>query len=178
MQSSQSPAISFRVAAFDTPRVFISYRWGKHDDWVSQFASVLIERGIEVIHDRTLRISCPKLSTSDFLVHLMKNLQSCHVFIPIFTPEYLMRIGYREGKELADEPIEDGFVYDEYQAALLLGSRREIETVAVLREGSFEHLPEPFTQNNTLDMRSPSNYEANISILCHHLLFYRAIKQK
>lgn len=151
-----------------------SYRWGEYENWVEKFSGDLTDKGVDVIHDRTVRRAHPDEKISNFIIRLMKGMESSHAFIPIFTPGYLERIKYPR----PSTPTPDGFVLDEFQLSLGLARKREIETIAVLKEGSFDNLPKPFNQENSLDMRDDKAYEGNINILTEYLFFHRVIKQK
>jgi|LGVF01.1.fsa_nt_gb hypothetical protein len=166
--------ISYRGIVYDKPKVFVSYRWGEYENWVEKFSGDLTDKGVDVIHDRTVRRAHPDEKISNFIIRLMKGMESSHAFIPIFTPGYLERIKYPR----PSTPTPDGFVLDEFQLSLGLARKREIETIAVLKEGSFDNLPKPFNQENSLDMRDDKAYEGNINILTEYLFFHRVIKQK
>jgi TIR domain-containing protein len=166
-----------RVETAEGPRVFISYRWGNQDAWVDQFVNDLVRSRIVVVYDKDLQRQYPDKDRYELTSRLMLMMSSCHAFIPIFTPSYLKRAGYVNGRPIHRND-EDGFVFDEFQKSLLLGSRRQIETIAILRDGDFSDLPKPFHERNILDMRRSEDYQANMSRLIHYLMFERAIKQK
>lgn len=176
MAADSDGPVNYTVVMHDTPRVFISYRWGKHDEWVNRFAMDLVGRGVEVIHDRSLRQVYPTEATIDFLSRLLNSMHECHAFLPIFTPDYLERIGYRNGQKL--NRIDDGVVFDEFQKSLLLGRRKALETIAIVLDGDYAYLPKPFTEKNTIDMRNPDNYEKRLGFLSQYLHLNRAVKQR
>lgn len=163
------------------PRVFISYRWESqaHMDWVSWLAQSFLARAVAVVLDQ---FEPPLDSDPDVrswsqregaIARLVHRMATCHAFIPVFTPGYLERVGYQAGRP--KKATEQGWVFDEFQQSLVLGSQRRIETIAILREGDFNDLPSPFHEGNALDLRADDNYDRKLDGVALYLHERRAV---
>jgi len=139
----------------------------------------LIAREVDVILDQfeAVATSHPDVRTwsqrEGAIARLVSRMGICHAFLPIFTPGYLDRIGYRAGRP--KRSTEQGWVFDEFQESLLLGNQRRIETVAILRQGEFVDLPPPFHEGNTLDLRTEDDYDRKLLGLALYLHERRAV---
>ena len=169
---------SFSAKIWDHPRVFISYRWGENDAWVDRFVSDIHRNGVEIIYDKWANSQWEYADTEEFLDKLFIAMGQCHAFIPIFTPDYLLRAGFVSGKAITDTNADDGIVFDEFERSIVLSQHKQIETIAVLLKGSSRMLPAPFNLGNILDMRDNSRYDTELQRLVRYLHFGRAVTNK
>jgi len=161
--------------------VFISYRWENEAQiqWVRKLAHTLSTLEVAVLLDQLDRSLASRVDMRTWprealeISCFIRKMQCCHVFMPIFTPGYLDRIGYPNGAPVGS--TEQGWVFDEFQESLALGAARRIETIGVLREGNFGDLPTPFNESNTLDLRTEEGYERQLVRLGLYLHEERAV---
>ena len=167
------------------PRVFISYRNGEteHETWVVNFVRQLERREVLVLFQQyeegrqknTLFLAKGGSQKEGEITRMVHLMAGCHVFMPIFTPEYLEGIAYPEGRPV-DRSSKVGWVFDEFQLSLGLGSERRIETVPILRQGELDKLPPGFDAGNTLDLRTEIDYAKKLNFLAAYLKDSRAVK--
>jgi len=139
------------------PRIFLSYRWSnpEADAWAENLALKLRSRGYLVIFDKT---DCLKDGIPDFV----SRLAECHIFLALLDPGYAHRIG------ATDEPgpIQDGWVFDEFNNAAALGNAGCLQIVGLLRDG--DELPRGFKfpergkVGNAADARDPERLESSL----------------
>ena len=175
---NSTDTISFTVDAHESPAVFISYRWGENDKWVDKYVSDLSSKGIGVVYDRWLYEKWKGDDIGLFVQSLLNSMNQCHAFMPIFTPEYIKRAGFLKGKSIKGTHPDDGVVFDEFEHSILLSQYKRIETIAVLLKGTAGDLPEPFNENNILDMRDSGLYEAQVQRVALYLHNCRAVKNR
>lgn len=138
------------------PAVFVSYRWGtpEEDAWVARLAADLERRGYDVVLDRKVQAERSEPLPVPELVALILR---CSWFVPILTEPYRRRVELRTD---AASVIEDGWVFDEFQAALRLGELKRLTWKGVWRSGPV--VPLPFRPENTCDFRDDAGYEAEL----------------
>lgn len=134
------------------PKLFVSYRWGQEADdaWVANLVRDLELRGYDVVFDEQVQQGRSEPLPVPELVGLVV---TCTHFVPILTERYRRRV------ELAPQaaiPIEDGWVFDEYQAALELGRVGRVVLQGIWRSGPA--IPAPFTKESACDFRDDRAY--------------------
>jgi tetratricopeptide (TPR) repeat protein len=142
------------------PRIFLSYRWSspEADAWAENLALKLRSRGYFVIFDKT---DCLIDGIPDFV----SRLAECHIFLA------LLDLGYARRIHATDEsgPMEDGWVFDEFNNAAALGNAGFLQVVGVLRGG--DELPRGFRFpvlgrfGNAVDARDPERLESALDDL-------------
>lgn len=167
----------------EKPRVFISYRNedNPHINWVRCFAEDLIQRDLTIVLDQFKQEQIDTHIDTTFGpsegLHLwITCMRGCHAFIPIFTPGYIDRIGSEQPRTRNEiNEGKDQWIEYEFQLSLKLGHMRLIETIPILRSGSFSILPPAFHKGNTLDLRSERDYHAKLDSLAVYLKEHRAV---
>jgi hypothetical protein len=134
------------------PVLFLSYRWHdrEHKQWVKQFADDLVKRGYEIVFDKHFM----KESSPPQVPELVAKMAACSFFVPILTEEYRRRI------EIQGDWVvhtDDGWVFDEWQTALLLASASRLKFIGVWRTGPI--VPLPFRKDNVLDFCDDADYQ-------------------
>lgn len=136
------------------PSCFISYRWESpnHKAWVQQLASDMRKRGYDVFLDQDLqKESDNPIPVPELISHMVR----CNRFLFVLTEGYLRRIE-------ADErgAIRDGWVWDEYQAAMELHAMERIHSfICIWRSGS---LPDWISEDQVWDFRSDEAYPVQL----------------
>ena len=138
------------------PKAFISYRWGtsEEDAWVERLAHDLQARGYDTVFDREVQAG---RTTPLPVTELVAMILSCNWFVPVLTEPYRRRVDLRAG---AATVIEDGWVFDEYQAALRLGELGRLTFKGVWRSGPV--VPMPFRRENVCDFREDAGYQIEL----------------
>lgn len=136
------------------PSCFISYRWESpgHKAWVLRLAQDLRNRGYDVFLDQDLqKESDNRIPVPELISHMVR----CNRFLFVLTEGYLRRIE-------ADErgAILDGWVWDEYQAAMeLYEMKRILSFICIRRSGS---LPDWIREDQVWDFRSDEDYTSQL----------------
>jgi tetratricopeptide (TPR) repeat protein len=130
------------------PRLFLSYRRQspEHMEWLRRLARELDERGYDVMLDQFIQGQEQAPSVPE----LVSLIATCNVFVPVLTDGYFERINLGDGPVHAHKYLEDGWVFDEFQAALHLGQMQRLVVTGLWRSG---RLHEPFTPDNVVDLR-------------------------
>jgi hypothetical protein len=179
------------------PRVFISYRHveavgtagaadfnARHIAWVEEFARDLGALGVEPVLDARLRLlfggmfdSDPK--TEPAIANMaLASIAVCHAFLPIVTPGWVERIGYKNFE--AQQSWQDGYVMEEWQQAAAMAGAGQIEILPVFRHGGLENsLNLPFVRKTGIvfAFEDDAPYEQNIGLLADYLHNQRAVKR-
>jgi hypothetical protein len=132
------------------PSCFISYRWESpgHKEWVLRLGRDLRDRGYDVFLDHDIQQeSGGQMPVPELISHMAR----CNRFVFVLTAGYLQRI------EADDRgAIRDGWVWDEYQAAMeLYEMKRILSFTCVWRGGA---LPSWVREDQVWDFREDANY--------------------
>ena len=136
------------------PKIFLSYRWQDEgrNAWVADLASTLKARGYDVMFDRDL----PQTGRPN-VPQIVSRVAECRYFLAVVDPGYLARIGDAER-------MEDGWVFDEFQAAVRMSNAGMIRLLGFLREGEGAgrnfRLAGPGVMGNMVDVRGPQRLAA------------------
>jgi hypothetical protein len=82
---------------------------------------------------------------------MLARMMKCTHFVPILTEPYRRRV-----EVVSARPVEDGWVFDEYQLALLLSQRQRILFMGLWRSGPA--LARPFDPDKVIDFRDDAKY--------------------
>lgn len=82
------------VRLSEPPHVFVSYAWGtpNENEWVTQLARSIRERGYIVHHDRSRK---QRSVTTRDIATIVAEIAPCHMFVCVIDPRYIDQVGDR-----------------------------------------------------------------------------------
>lgn len=171
------------------PRAFISYRHTEHETgadadtlnrqhraWVERFAGDLKANGVEAVYDGHIRDWFAPYTTKDpFQVAFLAELSTigclvCHAFIPVLTPSYIGRLGYRDYQRQSEAP--HSFVHEEWQIGCFYCNHGVMQYIPIVRAGEPElmaGLPLGLGPENAFDMRDPADYPLQVQFIAERI---------
>ena len=172
------------------PRAFISYRHTEHEAghaadtlnrqhraWVERFVADLKANGVEAVYDGHIRDWFGPYTTKDpFQVAFLAELSTigcliCHAFIPILTPSYIDRLGYRDFQRQSEAV--QSFVHEEWQIGCFYCNHGVMQYIPIVRAGEPERmarLPLGVAPETAFDMRDPADYPVQVRFIADRII--------
>lgn len=140
------------------PRLFLSYRREspEHLAWLRRLAHSLDQRGYDVMLDQFIQ----NQEKAPSVPELVALIATCNIFVPVLTDGYFERIKLGDGPVVGHSYLSDGWVWDEFEAALRLGRMKRLVVTGLWRSGEPQ---QPFNTENAVDMRDDDRFEEVLS---------------